>query len=69
MEADNTMLGYFCELELANSSSREWEIIHRITDLDIIPVRYFQLYKRFYNSIKVSTEWNLKPFEDKLANT
>ena len=62
-------LGYFCELELANSTSREWEIIHRIADVDYIPLQLFQHYKRFYNYMKITTEWNLKPIAEKLSNT
>ena len=28
MEADNTLLAYFCRLEFMNSSGREWQIMH-----------------------------------------
>lgn len=37
--------------------------------LDVIPLPYFVAYKRFYNYIKTTTEWNLTPLTDKLRNT
>lgn len=51
------------------SSEREWLIIQLSVLLDYIPLPYFSAFKRFYNYIKTTTEWNLTPLEDKLKNT
>lgn len=69
MEADSSILNYFTQIELAVSSEREWQIIQLIAQLDWIPLPYFISYKRFYNYIKNTTTWNLKPVLDKLVNT
>jgi hypothetical protein len=37
--------------------------------LEHIPLPYFTAYKRFYNYVKSTTEWNLTPLQDKLRNT
>jgi tRNA U38,U39,U40 pseudouridine synthase TruA len=51
------------------SSEREWLIIQLAVLLEYIPLPYFSAFKRFYNYIKTTTEWNLTPLEDKLKNT
>lgn len=51
------------------SSEREWLIIQLSVLLEYIPLPYFTAFKRFYNYIKSTTEWNLTPLEDKLKNT
>lgn len=68
-QADSTLLYYACQLELSTSSEREWQIIHCLAQIQYLPLPYFLSYKRFYNYIKATTEWKLKPVEDKLRNT
>jgi len=53
---------------LHTSSEREWQIIQCITALEHLPLPYFVVYKRFYNYIKATTTWNLKPLAEKLVN-
>lgn len=53
-----------------NSSGREWEVIHRLVDLDYLPLTYFQDYKRFYNYVSATApDWDLEPLKNKLLNT
>ena len=67
--ADSTLLNYACQIELGTSSEREWQIVQLLVEIEILPLPYFTAYKRFYNYIANTTEWNLKPLKDKLANT
>ena len=70
MEADNTLLAYFCRLEFMNSSGREWQIMHLMSELEELPLRYFQDYKRFFNYVRITApDWDLQPIEEKLTNT
>ena len=70
MEVDNTILAFFCRLEFMNSSGREWQVLHMLAELEELPLKYFQDYKRFFNYIKATApEWDLQPIEDKLVNT
>ena len=60
MEADNTILAYFCKIELMNSSGREWQILHLLAELDTLPLKYFQDYKRFVNYVSITApDWDL----------
>lgn len=53
-----------------NSSGREWEVIHRLVDLDVLSLGHFQDYKRFYNYVRwTAPDWDLTPLENKLANS
>jgi hypothetical protein len=70
IEADSTMLSIFCRLEMMNSSSREWEVVHKLVELECLPLVYFQDYKRFFNYLNATApDWNLTPLRDKLLNT
>ena len=40
-----------------------------LANLDYFPVSYFQDYKRFYNYLKYTTEWNIDVIKDKLFNS
>jgi len=68
-EADNSLLYYACQIELSNSSEREWQIIQLLAEIEVLPLPYFTAYQRFYNYIKATTDWNLTPLADKLKNT
>jgi hypothetical protein len=63
------LLFYACQIELHTSSEREWLIIQLSVLLEHIPLPYYPAYRRFYNYIKSTTEWNLTPLFDKLRNT
>lgn len=69
LESDSTLLYYASQIELAQSSEREWQIIQCLAHLEFIPLPYYIAFRRFYNSIKVSTKWNLTPIAEKLRNT
>jgi hypothetical protein len=63
------MLAIFCRIEMMHSSSREWEVVHKLVQLDQLPFLYFQDYKRFLNYLtEIAPNWNLTPFGDKLFN-
>ena len=53
--SDTTLLYYACQLELNNSSEREWQIIQCLVHIDTLPLPYFTAYKRFFNYIKSTT--------------
>lgn len=44
-------------------------MIQLAVQLEVIPLPYFSAFKRFYNYIKSTTEWNLTPLQEKLKNT
>jgi hypothetical protein len=70
IEALSTELSFFCRLEMMNSSGREWEVIHRLSDLEYVPLPHFQDYKRFYNYVSViAQDWDLECIKYKLENT
>lgn len=39
-----------------------------LAHIDTLPLPYFTAFKRFYNYIKATTEWDLTPLADKLKN-
>lgn len=70
IQADSTLLGHICKIQMMNSSGREWEVIHRLVDLDVLPHSHFQDYKRFYNYVRwTAPDWDLTPLENKLYNS
>lgn len=54
ISADSSILAHFCRLEIMNSSGREWEVVHRLVELDFVPLQYYQDCKRFYNYVSVT---------------
>jgi hypothetical protein len=55
---------------MMNSSGREWEVVHKLVQLDYLPFLHFQDYKRFYNYVSATApDWKLDPLFDKLENT
>ena len=53
-----------------NSSGREWEVVHKLVELDYLPLGHFQDYKRFCNYVSVTApDWKLDPLLSKLENT
>lgn len=44
--------------------------MHLLAQLEHLPLRFFQDYKRFYNYVRVTApEWDLEPIQKKLENT
>ena len=70
IEADSTVLFYFCLIEMTRSSEREWEVLRNLAELNHVPIPYYQAVRRFYYYMRVSApEWDLTPIEEKLKNT
>lgn len=70
IEADSTVLYYFCQIEMTRSSEREWEILRNLAEINHVPIPYYQAIRRFYHYMRVAApEWDLTPIEDKLKNT
>jgi hypothetical protein len=69
LEGDTSLLYYASQIELQTSSEREWQIVQCLVHIDHLPLPYFVVFKRFYNYIKATTDWNLAPLFDKLRNT
>lgn len=43
---------------------------HLLAELEELPLRHFQDFKRFINYVKVTApDWDLEPIEKKLENT
>jgi len=62
IEAESTLLYYFCQIEMTRSSEREWEVLRNLAELSHIPIPYYQAVKRFQNYMKVAApEWDLTP--------
>lgn len=69
LQADTSLLYYACQVELSNSSEREWQIVQLLAEIEVLPLPYWAAYQRFFNYIRATTDWNLTPLADKLRNT